>query len=396
MNDATTGATFGSSFSVDTPGWTNGATVVWTINSVAPVSSGTPACTIPSNYFTVVTTGRQGILRAGTGTLNAFDCSSGITVALSVARSSVTDSPIGDTLSATCGVTVAVLQSTKPPTITTCAPITISERAPLNTFYTGAVAATNPNVGTTLLYTIVSHTSTPANQELPFSIDCEGRLIVSKVVYYSVATSYSLVINIDNIGLGDTKTSTCSNVVVTVTSNPMPPTLTTLTFSLNDMATAGASVGNVGMINNNNIGGVTTEVNVLAVVTAADPDYFQFSNTGQITVKYPAGTTTPLLDALVKASYVYTVRASDSKSSADYTVTINLLISPRPPVTFPQSRQIPDTGIASTAFSAPLQASHPQGTSFTFSLATTGTQIDCTRSNYQEKTRQNNSSRITL
>jgi hypothetical protein len=373
MNDATTEATFGSTFSVDTPGWTAGASVVWSITSVTPVTQGATAstCAIPTNYFTAVSTGRQGQLRAGTGTLDSFTCSSGITVALSVARTSVTDSPIGDVLTATCSVTVAVLQTTKFPTITTCAPITIAERAPLNTLYTGAVAATNPNIGTTLLYRIVSHTTTPPSKPLPFSIDCEGRLIVSQVVYYSIATSYSLVIDIDNIGLGDTKTSTCSSVVVTVTSNPVAPTLTTLTFSINDLTPVNTQFGDVGMVNNNNINGATTEVNTLTVVSVPTPDYFDFSSAGVITVKYPTGTTTPLLDALVKSSYVYTVNASDSKSFAVYTITINLLISPRPPVTFPQARSVPDTGVATSDLTQPLVASHPQGASFTFTLATT-------------------------
>jgi len=373
MTDATTGVVFGTNFSVDTPGWTTGAIAVWAITSVVPVTQGGTAstCSIPASYFSVETTGRQGQLRAGSGTLSSFTCSSGITVALNVSRSSVTDSPIGDVLTATCSVTVAVLQTTKAPNITLCVPITISERAPLNTLYTGAVAATNPNIGTTLLYRIVNHTTVPPSKPLPFSIDCEGRLIVSQLVYHSVATSYSLVIDIDNVGLGDTKTSTCSNVVVNVTANPIAPTLTSQTFSLNDLTPVNTVVGDVGMVNNNNVVGVTTEVNTLTVVTSATPDYFAFSSTGNITVKYPAGTTTPLLDALVKSSYVYTIRASDSRSSAEYNITINLLISPRPPVTFPQSRVVPDTGVATAALTLPLVASHPQAFLYNFSLATT-------------------------
>jgi len=202
MSDTTNLTTFGNTFQAVAPGFASAIapSIVWSVVSITPVGSG---CTVPANYFTVESiSSNTGQLRAGAGTLSAVRCSSGVSVKVRAERSSLTASPDGDTTYHEFTALVSISQTTLAPVINGCAGLSqVPERDPLGTSYAGALNVTNPNAGTTLLYKITSSTSIPANVELPFTIGCNGELVVGSMVYFKLATSYNVTVQISNVGL---------------------------------------------------------------------------------------------------------------------------------------------------------------------------------------------------
>jgi hypothetical protein len=141
-------------------------------------------------------------------------------------------------------------------------------------------------------------------------------------------------------------------------------------FYVNDASISGTAVGNIGMVNNNNIDGQTTNLQINAAVfsTVATPDYFDISSAGAITLSLPAGVS---LDATVKNSYEYIVTVSDSLSTTTYPITINLIASPKPPIVAPIILTVSDAATVNTVLTPMLTATHPQGVSMIFSLVST-------------------------
>ena len=377
MTDATNLTAFGATFAATTPGWTSPTrTLAWSVVSTTPIDAG---CSVPSGYFSVASvTGASatGQLHAGAATLSAVACSSGITVVVEAARTALADpSPAGDVVSARCTLTVSVAQTVRAPVINSCAGLSVPERQPLNTPNAGALNVTNLNIGTTLLYTIESSVSSPApGMTLPYSIGCDGALVVSQTAYYKKASAYAVTVRVDNTGFGVTMSASCT-FTLNVTRVPVPPTLTTSAFYLSDLAINGTAVGSVGLVNNNNVAGASfVDVSLAAFVgTPPSPNWFAVDAGGSIAVHYPPGTpSTTLLDATLKSTYSYSLNASDSVSWAVYPVVINLVVSPRPPATYAQARSVSDAAQAGDFVpGGALVATHPQGVAFAFSLADT-------------------------
>jgi len=153
---------------------------------------------------------------------------------------------------------------------------------------------------------VVNSTSGPtAGVSLPFTVDCDGALVVTQQVLYKRANSYNVTVRVDNVGLGDTKSAYCK-FPVTIKPVPQPPTIANPTLYMYDLAANGTKVGNIGLINNNNIEGSSDiEVSSSQFVSTDTPDAFAIDNQGNITVKLA------VLDATKKSVYTYTVNASD-------------------------------------------------------------------------------------
>ena len=169
---------------------------------------------------------------------------------------------------------------------------------------------------------------------------------------YETTKSYSLTVT-----ASDGTLTTDIPVKITVTDVDEAPDGSTVTRSVPENSSAGATVG--------------------APVTTTDPDgdtltytLKQASNefaiaasTGQLTVK--SGAT---LDYETKSAYSVTVQASDGDNTTDIAVTINLTDVNEPPAAAPATRSVAENAAGGTKVGAPITATDPEGTPLTYTL----------------------------
>jgi hypothetical protein len=264
-----------------------------------------------------------------------------------------------------CNVTVSVVPTLTAPVITLCANATVPERQPAGTSY-GRIISATASAGGTIAFSVSSSTSSPTpGASFPFAVSCDGVLTNTRTALAGVASSYAITLRADNIGTDQTYTSFC-NATVTVVPAPVPPSLTTSVLYAYDLIPNGTWIGNVGAVDNNNVVAGAPVVYVARTAFAARDaaDDFVIDAAGNVTVKRGA-----TLDATVKAVYTgYSVNVSDAVSSAVYPITINLLLSARPPVTADAARSTLDTAKPGARLLPALAASHPQNKALAFSL----------------------------
>ena len=134
----------------------------------------------------------------------------------------------------------------------------------------------------------------------------------------SLAALEQVTIRADNVNGYATASSFCS-FQLKIAPQPVPPSLTTSVFTMYDLAPLGQPVGDLGLVDNNNVIAGLNYVATAAWKTVDAPDAFQLSPSGAITVKLA------VLDGLAKPTYRLTVNASDAISWAVLPVTVNLL-----------------------------------------------------------------------
>ena len=197
----------------------------------------------------------------------------------------------------------------------------------------------------------------------PFGVDCTGALFSARNILAAQASSYNVTLRVDNTAGGQTFSAFCS-IVVGVVPKPVAPSVTNAALTIFDLRPNGTFVGNVGLVNNNNIVGQTaTYVSVSRWAARDVPDAFAIDAQGNITVA------NAVLDTTQKTTYYYTLNASDAVSWATYPVVISLLPTPRPPITFAQTFSIFEGSGANTAVpNGRLAATHPQSKSMAFAL----------------------------
>jgi hypothetical protein len=341
--------------------------VTWGLASITAVN---PALCIMSAYqIGLVPSGPTSAqLTIGSTRINPILCAAGFNVVVNATRNPVGaldalyDSSWG-AQQTSCTIAVAVVASLKPPAISLCQGRTIPERENVTTKYGSVIAASTSTPTSTIYYFVNASSSSPnAGTPLPFNVDCNGTLFNTRTVYFAQAQYYNVTIRADNVNGYATASSFCS-FQLRIAPQPVPPTLTTSVFTMYDLAPLGQSVGDLGLVDNNNVVAGLAYVPTAVWRTVDSPDAFSLSTSGAITVKLA------VLDGLAKPTYRLTVNASDAISWAVLPVTINLLVSDRPPVIFAQTLSVLDSAVAGTQLAPGLVASHPQlGRTLTFSL----------------------------
>lgn len=107
----------------------------------------------------------------------------------------------------------SLLQVARPPIITDCSNRAVNERTISGSAIGGPILATNPNIGTSLVYSLNYTLSTPSPPNVPLSIGlCDGQLRVLKTFLWRDYKQFTVFITVRNdgsaIGIGSS-TSTC-------------------------------------------------------------------------------------------------------------------------------------------------------------------------------------------
>ena len=326
-----------SALSVTTPGYSG--TLNWT---VAFTASG--ACLASRSVVLTNGTSTSNSLRVGTTPLDATFCNTPFKATVTAARTA------DIMLYASCAVTITVLQVGRQPFITDCRPRNVSERSVPGTAVGAPLVGGVNNTGTTLLWS-VDDTSSPVYIDA-----CTGGVRVRTVMYYATTKNFTVPIRLSNSGLPPLLSTTC-NLTVSVLRVNQKPSLVSASFFVNDLSSVGTYVGTLEGTDPDP-GDVVGKWNVTAVDS---PDAFAVNATsGVITVK--AG----VLDILKKATYSYTVAFTDGWDVVTAPITITLKVVPRPPTTFAQSRVVSEAAAGGAHLPPALNASHPQGTNFSF------------------------------
>ncbi|RYY33779.1 cadherin repeat domain-containing protein, partial [archaeon] len=336
---------FGPVITVSTPGYSGALT--WTINSV---TSFTPGCSLPTSRFTFSSTSRTSQLRVGATALDYPTCPA-FTITYSVKRSN------DDTAIISCSVDVTVAQVAKRPIIVDCANRSVDERSIVGTSLAPPFAATNLNLGTSILW-FVNYTT---SGQVPFSVGmCDGQLRVLREFLWKDRQSYKIDLTVRNDGSAlDIGTSevTCS-MYVNVNMVPLPPVITSTTFYVPELSPVGTEVGVLTARDPNNF----TLSNWRFTATDT-PDAFSILPSGVIRVKLVQDTLLTL-----KSVYTYRVNVSNPYVQGTSLIAINMVPVLRPPVITDQTRSIAENAAVNTNLGLRLLATHPQSVAFTFSM----------------------------
>ncbi|MEI6750530.1 MAG: cadherin repeat domain-containing protein, partial [Bacteroidota bacterium] len=249
----------------------------------------------------------------------------------------VTDNGTGN-LYNDAAVIVNVLQNSNQPPLINNQVFRIDENLPDSTFV-GNLYATDPNIGQTLTYSIVSGNTDGAFDLNPLT----GELIVSDytVLNYEVINIFNLVVQVQDNGLGNL--SSFASIVITLLDVNEPPVANNETFNVFESTAYGTFVG---------------------LVTATDPDQGQMvtfaidsGNTdnafaidpenGSITVNNPNALiflTNPNFNLIIRATDDGEINMFDSA-----TISIIVLQNPnQPPVISDQTFQVNENSSTGT------------------------------------------------
>ena len=366
---------FGPQLQGAAPGWANYA-LNWTVTAKG-VDTTCPASFY--NFSAPSQTSNATTLFIGNQMITTSVCPSGFRFTITAGRvpPSAADalvSPYFLTLptppTPSCTLFASVINLFTAPTLVFVRNISVAERQPVSTIYGPVVLGASLDPRSTLVYSILSSTSSPnAGVQPPFSINCNGSLVATSLALAGLAQSYNLTVMIGNI-LNGQILSVTTWLIVTVTPNPVPPTLTFTAFSTYDQYisqpanafgnTAGTLLGNVFAVDNNNVPGQPALTVSTAWSAVDSPNAFAISAAGAVTVAQN------VLNALTKNTYNYQVNASDLYSWAVYNVTITLLASPRAPILLPQTLSVNDTATSGAVLSPALVATSTQQKVLTF------------------------------
>ena len=372
LNSVLTNIAFGPTFAATTPGWSS-PTLNWTM-SVTGLDPLCPAAYLNVSFNVLSTLSAQMFL--GSTPVNAAVCPSGFQFTITASRSpaAATDSLVSPYFAGLatpqgprCGpIFVGVINLFTAPAIQYCSSISVPERKPAGTKFGSVAFATSLNPQSQIVYSILSSTSSPrVGVTPPYTVDCNGTLTSSSVSLYSTASWYNLTLMVSNIFQGAILNSFCW-LTVTVTPQPVPPTLTYTTFSIFDQFVtqprdafanlAGTLVGNVAPVDNNNVAGAFVNYTATTAWAVVDtPNAFAITPSGAISVAQN------VLDATSsKSTFLYTANVSDAVSFALVNVTIIVLASPRPPIIFAQARSVNDSAAVGTALQPAIFATSPQ------------------------------------
>ena len=264
----------------------------------------------------------------------------------------------------TCQVVVLVTPSLAPPVLNSCTSLNVPERVPIGTSFGNVVSVKGSSLYSTYAYFIQTAVASPnPGVVAPFGVDCTGALFSARNILAAQASSYNVTLRVDNTAGGQTFSAFCT-IIVGVVPKPVAPSVTNAALTTFDLRPNGTYVGNVGLVDNNNIAGQTaTYVAVSRWATRDSPDAFAIDAQGNISVA------NAVLDTTQKTTYYYTLNASDAVSWAIFPIVISLLPTPRPPITFVQTFSIFEGSGANTAVpNGRLVATHPQSKSMAFAL----------------------------
>ena len=215
----------------------------------------------------------------------------------------------GDTLSDTITVTITVTNVDEAPSFTegSSATRSVAENTAADTNIGSAVAATDPDTGDTLTYTL------GGADAASFTINStSGQLRTSGALDYETKTSYAVTITVSDSELTDT-----IDVTISVTNVNEAPSFATTTATRSIAENTAA---------NTNIGAAITATDVDANTTltyslgGADAASFSIvSTSGQLQ-------TNAALDHETKASYAVTVTATDGGNLSD-TITVTISVT---------------------------------------------------------------------
>jgi hypothetical protein len=370
VTDSMSNVVFGPNITVQTPGMTTPA-VSW--SGTTPVVGDGTGCATPTLVAPVVSNGgltlQMGVSIGGSGKVDAISCASGFTFNLVAARAGA---DANDAIYSTglvpaqtsCQVIALVTPSLAPPVLGNCTSLNVPERVPIGTSFGSVISVKGSSQFSSFSYFIQTAVASPnPGVVAPFGVDCTGALFSARNVVAAQASSYNLTLRVDNTAGGQTFSSFC-NIVVGIVPKPVAPSVTRAALSTFDLVPNGTVVGNVGLVNNNNIVGQTATYASVARWAARDtPDAFAIDAQGNVTVS------NAVLDTTQKTTYYYTLNASDAVSWATYPVVISLLPTPRPPITFAQTFSIFEGSAANTPVpNGRLAATHPQAKSMVFAL----------------------------
>ena len=280
----------------------------------------------------------------------------------------VRDRPTDTNPDATIGVTITVTDVNEKPTFNDGAPATrsIAENSATDANIGPPVAATDPDTGDTLTYTL------GGTDSASFSIDgTSGQLKTKAALNREEKASYTVTVSVhdgkNEAGGSDTTVDDTITVTITVTDANEPPTIT------------GTS----------NVSYAENRTDAVATYTATDPEGstnitwsksgddagdFSISNAGVLTFVSP-----PNFEAAVDDDtdnvYLVTVAADDGEgntASVDVTVTVtDVNEEPEFPSTETGARNIPENSAAAQSIGDPVEADDPENDTLTYSLGGT-------------------------
>lgn len=150
--------------------------------AVTSITAVDATCNVAPGWFGFSVSSTQGQIVMNTA-LDYASCQNGFRAVVTVTRSdSATQFASGfGTVTATCAIDVEVLQVARPPIITDCSDRAVNERSISGSAIGGPILATNPNIGTSLIYSLNATLSKPFPPAIPLSIGlCDGQLRVLK------------------------------------------------------------------------------------------------------------------------------------------------------------------------------------------------------------------------
>ncbi|RYE83329.1 MAG: cadherin repeat domain-containing protein, partial [Methanosarcinales archaeon] len=300
----------------------------YTVLSITPLAA---KCQTPTNLFTYSKTDNR--LRIGATPLRAYNCTRGYTVVLRAYRTSY---PTNFT---DCRIELAVQQTNEPPSFLpgACAPRSVPERADIGTVVGGVVAATDPNVGQHLVWSIDAGAVI-----YPFDIGpCTGIITVNDgAINYTRNAVFTLPVRVMDVGLTPSMSALCSITINVIDVND-PPTILTTELSAFENSDVGEEVGQIVVFDPDTAG-----ANLTYNWTLVDSsDAFAISRSGMVTVKRD------ILDFEVKPTYTYRVGVFDGDNFEEGVVVITLMDANDPPTVHPGSFSVPEMSPAGTLVS---------------------------------------------
>ena len=165
----------------------------------------------------------------------------------------------------------------------------------------------------------------------------------------------------DGSALGIGTSSTNCSVTVSVNQVPLPPVVSTTTFNAVELSALGTVVGNVGASDPSNF-----SISNYSWAAIDYPNAFAIDNSGLITISASIDTL-----ALSKSVWAYVVAVCNAFICGQYAVTIDVAVTPRPPVIAPQNRSVAENAAGGSFLTPALIATQPQGLAMNFSVAPT-------------------------
>lgn len=236
-----------------------------------------------------------------------------------------------------CVVTVNVLDVNEAPSVTDCGSgsisLTVEERSPVNTQVGSPIAATDPDAGQVLLFTVPNNLS-------PFTIGaCDGQIKVRRdELDFAKTDSYSFDVVVQDDGIPQQQ-ATCT-INIAVQNKDDPPSLTGKTVSASESAAAGSELLTATATDADGTSGLK-----YSIYRQDEPKLFVIGESSGV-VSLAANAQ---LDYETKASHSIGLAVTDgtSEAKADFTITV-VDANDAPTISGPSTLSIPENAVAGT------------------------------------------------